>query len=84
MAKLEDLNTQLQDQILTGKKLNQRVENESSKATEKVLKTLKKRLNAKLTDDKVNVFLISIAFERQNLSFFFRRNFLFSFLLYIL
>lgn len=60
MTKLEELNTQLQDQILTAKKLNQRVENENSKATEKVLNTLKKRLNAKPSDDKVNVFFILI------------------------
>ena len=63
MAKLEELNTQLQDQLLTGKKMNQRVENENSKATEKVLNTLKKRLKAKLSDDKVGFFLNFVAFE---------------------
>ena len=64
MAKLEELNTQLQDQLLTGKKMNQRVENENSKATEKVLNTLKKRLKAKLSDDEVNVFFLNfVAFE---------------------
>lgn len=65
MAKLEELNTQLQEQILNADHLNQcatakNINVPQQKADENVLTTLKKRLNAKPSDDKVNLIDITI------------------------
>lgn len=59
MAKLEELNTQLQEQILNTDHLNQCVTVKNvnlyqQTADENVLTKLKKRLNTKPSDDKVN------------------------------
>lgn len=55
MAKLRELNTNLQEQVLDAKSLDKMAGNANCKANKDAVKALKKRLTAKLSDDQVNV-----------------------------
>lgn len=54
MAKLEELNAQLQEKLLTA--IPSTIKSEKSRENKGVLKVLSKRLATKLSDDGVSIF----------------------------
>lgn len=64
MAKLEELNAQLQEKLLTA--IPSTIKSEKSRENKGVLKVLSKRLATKLSDDGVSIFFFEINFQILN------------------